>query len=81
MSSRIDAFANAHLTSHHLPMTEDQDLDAIPAPPGLPPGRAVELAGRGMTWVHEAPGPAGAPTVVLLHGWTCLLYTSDAADE
>ena len=38
-------------------------------PPGLPPGRAVELPGRGTTWVHEAPGPPGAPTVVLLHGW------------
>jgi 3-oxoadipate enol-lactonase len=44
---------------------------APPAPPkGLPPGRAVELPGRGTTWVHEAPGPAGAPTVLLLHGWT-----------
>lgn len=39
-------------------------------PPGLPPGRAVELPGRGTTWVHEAPGPdLSAPTVLLLHGW------------
>jgi 3-oxoadipate enol-lactonase len=39
-------------------------------PDGLPAGRAVELPGRGMTWVHEAPGPAGAPTLLLLHGWS-----------
>jgi 3-oxoadipate enol-lactonase len=42
------------------------------APPGvrLPPGREVELPGRGTTFVRELPGPTGAPTVVLLHGWT-----------
>jgi len=28
------------------------------------------LPGRGRTFVREAPGPPGAPTVVLLHGWT-----------
>jgi 3-oxoadipate enol-lactonase len=39
-------------------------------PPHLPPGRRVELGGRGTTFVREATGPAGAPTVVLLHGWT-----------
>lgn len=27
------------------------------------------LSGRGTTWLHEVPGPPGAPTVVLLHGW------------
>ncbi|MCU0267717.1 MAG: alpha/beta hydrolase [Acidimicrobiales bacterium] len=42
----------------------------IQPPPDLPPGRELELPGRGTTWVHEAPGPAGAPTLVLLHGWT-----------
>ncbi len=40
-----------------------------PAPP-LPPGRAVELPGRGATFVREVPGPPGAPTLLLLHGWT-----------
>ena len=42
------------------------------APPGirLPPGRRVELPGRGTTFVRELPGPPGARTVVLLHGWT-----------
>lgn len=39
-------------------------------PPPLPPGRHLELAGRGRTFVRELPGPAGAPTLVLLHGWT-----------
>jgi len=39
-------------------------------PPRLPPGRRLELPGRGTTFVRELPGPPGAPTVVLLHGWT-----------
>jgi len=38
-------------------------------PPPVPDGRAVELAGRGTTYVRELPGPPGAPTLVLLHGW------------
>jgi 3-oxoadipate enol-lactonase len=41
-----------------------------PAPPSLPPGRIVELPGRGTTLVRELPGPPGAPVLVLLHGWT-----------
>jgi 3-oxoadipate enol-lactonase len=36
----------------------------------LPSGRHVELAGRGRTFVRELPGPPGAPTLLLLHGWT-----------
>lgn len=39
------------------------------APP-LPPGRPVVLPGRGTTFVREVAGPAGAPTLLLLHGWT-----------
>ena len=38
--------------------------------PRLPVGRSVELPGRGRTFVRELAGPEGAPTVVLLHGWT-----------
>ncbi len=38
--------------------------------PALPPGRHLDLAGRGRTFVRELPGPPGAPTLVLLHGWT-----------
>ena len=40
-------------------------------PPGLPPGRVVELAGRGEIFVREAGEPSSSrPTIVLLHGWT-----------
>jgi 3-oxoadipate enol-lactonase len=39
-------------------------------PPGLPAGRPVLLPGRGTTWVRRHEGPSGAPTLVLLHGWT-----------
>lgn len=38
--------------------------------PDLPAGRTVELPGRGTTFVRELPGPPGAPTLLLLHGWT-----------
>jgi 3-oxoadipate enol-lactonase len=41
-----------------------------PWTPSLPPGRSIELAGRGHTFVRELGGPPGAPTVLLLHGWT-----------
>jgi 3-oxoadipate enol-lactonase len=40
------------------------------APPFTPEGRAVALPGRGTTFVREVAGPPGAPTLVLLHGWT-----------
>jgi pimeloyl-ACP methyl ester carboxylesterase len=39
-------------------------------PPPLPPGRSLRLPGRGTTFVREMAGPPGAPTVILLHGWT-----------
>ena len=38
--------------------------------PALPAGRYVWLPGRGRTFIREAAGPAGAPTIMLLHGWT-----------
>ncbi|MFP3905639.1 MAG: alpha/beta fold hydrolase [Acidimicrobiales bacterium] len=37
--------------------------------PRLPPGRPLELPGRGTTFVRELPAPPGAPTLFLLHGW------------
>lgn len=40
-----------------------------PLPPPLPPGRVVDVPGRGEVFVREAGGPHG-PTVLLLHGWT-----------
>jgi len=36
----------------------------------LPPGRALELPGRGQTFIREVQGPPDAPTIFLLHGWT-----------
>src|SRR5512144_2530000 len=51
-------------------MTSAERADAVPGQPWLPPGRHVELTGRGTTFVRELAGPPGAPTLVLLHGWT-----------
>ena len=42
----------------------------VTEPPGLPKGRALTLPGRGTTFVRTASGPTGAPTLMLLHGWT-----------
>lgn len=42
---------------------------SVGRPTRVPTGRFVELPGRGRTFVREHPGPRGAPTVVLLHGW------------
>lgn len=38
--------------------------------PELPLGEALELPGRGTTFVRRIEGPPGAETVFLLHGWT-----------
>jgi 3-oxoadipate enol-lactonase len=38
--------------------------------PALPPGRFLELGDRGTIIVRDFGGRAGAPVVVLLHGWT-----------
>lgn len=37
--------------------------------PPLPSGDRLTLPGRGTTFVRTLPGPPGAPTVLLLHGW------------
>jgi 3-oxoadipate enol-lactonase len=42
----------------------------LAAPPGVPDGRFVDLPGRGTTFVREIAGRVGAPTLMLLHGWT-----------
>ena len=34
----------------------------------VPRGRRLEIPGRGTTFIRELPGPAGAPTLMLLHG-------------
>ena len=46
---------------------DESDLRVVGPP--LPMGRRVELEGRGTTFVRELPGPPGAPTLLLLHGW------------
>jgi 3-oxoadipate enol-lactonase len=47
---------------------DDGAGEPIVGPP-LPLGRRVELPGRGITFFREVPGPPGAPTLLLLHGW------------
>lgn len=39
-----------------------------PEPEEVPPGRIIELPGRGTTFVREVSGPPGAPALILLHG-------------
>ncbi len=51
-------------------MNESTAESAAGGGPRLPPGRAIELPGRGTTFVREMEGPPGAPCLVLLHGWT-----------
>lgn len=43
---------------------------AVVEPPGLPAGHPLELVGRGRTFYRRPAGPPGAPTLLLLHGWT-----------
>ncbi|HEX6596589.1 MAG TPA: alpha/beta hydrolase [Acidimicrobiales bacterium] len=44
--------------------------DTQPLPPRLPDARIVNVEKRGEMFVRDVPGKEGAPTVVLLHGWT-----------
>jgi 3-oxoadipate enol-lactonase len=37
--------------------------------PAVPLGRRIRLPGRGTTFIREASGPPGAPTLILLHGF------------
>ena len=46
-----------------------------PWAPALPSGGPLDLPGRGTTFVRHQPAPAGAPTVLLLHG---IRVTADA---
>lgn len=39
------------------------------APDYLPAGRVVRVPGRGEMFIRYQPGPSGAPTVLLNHGW------------
>src|SRR5262245_24300316 len=48
-----------------VPAPAGDDVD----PPGFPPRVPVALT-AGTVTVRDLPGPAGAPVLVLLHGWT-----------
>ena len=52
------------------PLDRSADPLAPVPPPQLPPGRVVELPGRGEVFVRERLGAAGQPAILLLHGWT-----------
>jgi len=41
-----------------------------PVPPYLPPGRLINLPGRGEAFVRDSGGTPADPAVLLLHGWT-----------
>jgi 3-oxoadipate enol-lactonase len=41
-----------------------------PVPPCLPPGRVINLPGRGEVFVRDFGGAPADPAVLLLHGWT-----------
>ncbi len=47
-----------------------RDGGGVPEP-RLPPGREIELDGRGTTFIRELAGPSPtSPCIILLHGWT-----------
>jgi 3-oxoadipate enol-lactonase len=48
---------------------EAPEAAGAPGGPWTPPGRTIELPGRGTTFVRDSGGPADAPVVLLLHGW------------
>ncbi len=57
-----------------MPVTSPRQLlrSLVHVPPtNIPEGRMVDLPGRGTTYVTDVPGPAGAPTLVLLHAVGC----------
>ena len=47
---------------------ERLDLTELHFAAQMPAGRPLNLAGRGTTFVREAEGPPGAPTILLVHG-------------
>ncbi|MEY2447865.1 MAG: hypothetical protein QOH79_1341 [Acidimicrobiaceae bacterium] len=50
------------------PRAADLTVYPVGGPP-LPIGKRLVLPGRGTTFVRQVEGPAGAPTLLLLHGW------------
>lgn len=60
---------------------DDQNAHRTTDPTRRPMGAGAEvvLPGRGTTFAWEVAGPSGAPTVVLLHGWTATAELSWSA--
>ena len=52
------------------PLRSGMTLPRAPVPPYLPPGRVVNLPGRGEVFVRDSGGVPADPAVLLLHGWT-----------
>ncbi|HWJ81716.1 MAG TPA: alpha/beta fold hydrolase [Nocardioides sp.] len=65
-ASRVVARSSARALVWALRKAADGAVPDVPVPP---PGRAVDLPGRGTTHVVDLPGPTeDAPTVLLMHG-------------
>ncbi|WP_323791407.1 alpha/beta hydrolase [Nocardioides sp.] len=65
-AGRVTARLTGRVVAHGLRKVGDGAVPDVPVPP---PGRAVDLPGRGRTHVLDLPGPTpGAPTVLLMHG-------------
>ncbi len=47
-----------------------RSVGEAPVPPGLPPGRVINLPGRGEVFVRDSGGRPADPAVLLLHGWS-----------
>ena len=52
------------------PLQSGMTLPRAPVPPYLPPGRVINLPGRGEVFVRDSGGGPADPAVLLLHGWT-----------
>jgi 3-oxoadipate enol-lactonase len=66
----IDPTAPDESSSDEADADGDGDGGGAPGPPGLPEGHPIVLEGRGRSYYRRAEGPPGAPTLLLLHGWT-----------
>lgn len=57
------------MSASHVDATSGERA-AFSEPPFLPAGDIIQLPGRGAVFVRQLAGPANAPVVALLHGWT-----------
>ena len=64
LSSRSAADADSQLNGPEVAAVID-----VPKP-NFPPSKFVHLPDRGDLLVRDFGGPPGAPTIMLLHGWT-----------